>query len=63
MSDMGDGLNMVTAEIHYLLNFVFSKKATKIDEIFTVNLTLTTYIQIDGEDFFNFCGLLREHEP
>ena len=25
-----------------LLKFVFSKKATKIDEIFTVNLKLTT---------------------
>ena len=25
-----------------VLKFVFSKKATKIDEIFTVNLTLTT---------------------
>jgi hypothetical protein len=37
---------------------MFSKKATKIDEIFTVNLTVTTYCQIDGEDFVNFCGLL-----
>ena len=42
--------------------FVFSKKATKIDEIFTVNLTLCSKCQIDGEDFFNFCGLLRKHE-
>ena len=25
----------------FLIKFVFSKKATKIDEIFTVNLTLT----------------------
>ena len=23
---------------------------------------LTTKIQIDGEDFINFCGLLRKHE-
>ena len=59
MSDMGDGLNIVTAEIHYLLKFVFSKKATQIDEIFTVDLT---QCQIDGEDFINFCGLLRKHE-
>ena len=29
---------------------MFSKKATKIDEIFTV-----------GEDFVKFCGLLRKH--
>ena len=41
---------------------MFSKKATQIDEIFTVNLTVTTYCQIDSEDFVNFCGLLRKHE-
>ena len=41
---------------------MFSKKATKIDEIFTVNLTLCSRRQIDGEDFINFCGLLRKHE-
>ena len=28
----------------HLLKFIFSKKATKIDEIFTVNLTFTKYI-------------------
>ena len=44
------------------LKFVFCKKATKSDKIFTVDLTLTTYCQIDGEDFVNFCGLLRKHE-
>ena len=44
------------------VKFVFSKKATKIDEIFTIDLTVTTYCQIDGEDFFNFCGLLRKRE-
>ena len=41
---------------------MFSKKATKFDKIFTVDLTLTTYCQIDGEDFVNFCGLLRKRE-
>ena len=41
---------------------MFSKKATKIDEIFTVDLTLRSKGRIDGEDFFNFCGLLRKHE-
>ena len=41
---------------------MFSKKATKIDEIFTVDLTLTTYCQNGGDDFVNFCGLLRKHE-
>ena len=44
------------------LKFVFSKKATKFDKIFAVDFTLTTYCQIDGEDFVNFCGLLRKHE-
>jgi hypothetical protein len=38
------------------VKFMFSKKATKIEEIVTVNR------QIDGEDVFNFCGLLRKHE-
>ena len=42
--------------------FQESKKATKFDEIFTVDLTLITYCQIDGEDFLNFYGLLRKHE-
>ena len=45
-----------------MLKFLFSKKATKIDKIFTVYLTLTTYCQIDGEDFVNFCGLLKKHK-
>ena len=44
------------------IKFMFSKKATKIDKIFTVDLTVTTYCQIDGEDFVNFCGLLRKLE-
>ena len=42
--------------------FVFPKKATKFGKLFTVDLTLTTHCQIEGEDFFNFCGLLRKHE-
>ena len=55
--------NWVAKEVHeILLKFVFSKKATKFEKIFTVDLTLTTYCQIDGEDFANFCGLLRKHE-
>ena len=41
---------------------MFSKKATKFDEIFTVDLTLCSKCQIDGEDFVNFCGLLRKYE-
>ena len=41
---------------------MFSKKATKIDEIFIVDLTLCSKCQIDGEDFVKFCDLLRKHE-
>ena len=41
---------------------MFSKKATKIYKIFTVDLTVTTYCQINGEDFVNSCGLLRKRE-
>ena len=44
------------------VKFMFVKKATKIDEIFIVDLTATTYCQIDSEDFVNFCGLLRKRE-
>ena len=44
------------------LKFMFSKNATKIDKIFTVDLTLCSKCQIDGEDFVNFCGLLRKYE-
>ena len=41
---------------------MFSKKATKIDEIITVDLTLCSKRQINGEDFVNFRDLLRKHE-
>ena len=41
---------------------MFSKKATKINEIFPVDLTLCSKCQIDDEDFINFCGLLRKYE-
>ena len=34
---------------------MFSKKATKIDEIFTIDLTLYSKCQINGEDFVDFC--------
>ena len=44
------------------VKFMFSEKATKIEEIFTVNLTLCSKCQIEGEDFVNFCGLLKKHE-
>ena len=46
----------------FFVKIMFSKKATKIDEIFTVDLTLTTKCEKDGEDFFNFCALLRKYK-
>ena len=42
--------------------FMFSKKATKNYKIFTVDLTLCSNCQIDGEDFVDFWCLLRKHE-
>ena len=41
---------------------MFSKKATKFYKIFPMDLTITIYCQIDGEDFVNFCGLLIKHK-
>ena len=45
----------------FFLKFMVSKNATIIDEIFTVDLTLCK-CQIDGEDFIDFCALLRKNE-
>ena len=56
------GLQELWEVILLLLKFIFSKTASKIDKIFTVDLTLCSKRQIDGEDFVNFCGLLRKHE-
>ena len=44
------------------VKFVFSKKSTKIYEFFTVDLTVRSKCQIDGEDFVKFCGLLKKQE-
>ena len=45
------------------LKFLFSKKVTKFDEIFTVHLKLwCSQCQIDGKDLVNFCGLLRKQK-
>ena len=49
-------------DCNWELKFIFSKKATKIDEIFTVDLTLCSKCQIDCEYFVSLCGLLRKHE-
>ena len=43
-----------------VVKLMFSKKA--IYGIFTVDLTTCSKCQIDGEDFVNFCGLLRKPE-
>ena len=48
--------------ISIVVKFMFSKKATKNYEIFTVDLTLCSRCQIVGDNFVNFCGLLRKHE-
>ena len=44
------------------VKFMFSEKATKIDKIFTVNLTVYSNRQINGEDFVIFSGLNGKHE-
>ena len=41
---------------------MFSEKTTKIEKIFTDNLTVYSNRQTDGEDFVNFCRLFRKHE-
>jgi hypothetical protein len=44
------------------LKFMLSKKATKIDKIFTVDLTSCSKCKIDVEDIVNFYGLLGKHK-
>ena len=56
------GVKYLNPILYQLLKFVFFKKATKIDEIFTVDLTSCIKRQIDGKDFVNFCGLYTKHE-
>ena len=53
---------MFAVRSRILVKFMYSKKATKIDKIFDVDLTLCSKCQIDVEDFVNFCGLLRKRE-
>ena len=51
----------INSQFRYMifLKFVFSKKASKFNKIFTIDLTLTTYFQIDGEDFFSFVSFIE----
>ena len=53
---------MTQNSIPLLLKFMFSKKATKFDKIFTVDLKLCNKLQINGKDFVNFFVLLRNNE-
>ena len=62
MREIRFGLCKVSMQLKEYVKFMFSEKATKIDKIFTVNLTVCSNRQIDSEDFVNFCGLLRKHE-
>ena len=60
-----DLLELTTLWYHWypkMIKFMLSKKATKTEEIFTVDLTVCSKCQIDGEDFVKFCGLLRKHK-
>jgi len=45
------------------VKFMFSRKATIFDEIFTIDLASCSNCQIDGEDFVDFCGheLYKNH--
>ena len=49
------GCSIIDGPHGNFVKFMFSKKATKIDELFTVDLTLGSKCQING-------GLLRKHE-
>ena len=42
--------------------YLFTKNATKINEIFTIDLTLCSKRQIDGEYLINFSGLLWKYK-
>ena len=53
------GKMMARFVIYCVLKFIFSKKTTKIDEIFTVDLTLCSKRQSDGEDFSIFVAFLK----
>ena len=45
-----------------MVKFMFSKKAQKSTKSSPSIWRLLSKRQIDGEDFFNFCDLLRKHE-
>ena len=55
-------LAFAKAKVQIISEYFLSKKATKIDEIFTVDLTVRSKCEFYGEDFVKFCALLRKHE-
>ena len=52
----------MTRNYYKIIKFIVSRKATKIDKIFTVDLTLCSNCQIDSEEIVIFCGILRKNE-
>ena len=48
--------------MNWMVKFLFSEKTKKNEEIFTIDLTLCSKRQIDGEDVVNFCGLLGKYD-
>ena len=58
----GNEFNGNALSLAAFLKFMFSKKATKNAKIFTLDLTICSKCQIEGEDFINFGGLLRKYE-
>ena len=58
----GGGQKSPILRRHSLWTAPYGMYFLKIDEIFTVDLTLCSKCQIKGEDFVDFCGLLRKHE-
>ena len=53
-----EGLNFLLKK----LKFIYSEKATKFCEIFSLLLTLCTVVKSKGKISQKFCGLLRIYE-
>ena len=50
----------MTDEYYCLLSSCFLRPQKLMKSVYLVNLMLCSKCQIDGEDFFNFCSLLRK---
>ena len=53
------GSNLKKSFFSGLVKFTFSEQATKMNKIFTVNLTVSSNCQINGEDFVIFVAFLE----